>query len=222
MKNDACNEFMPNKRHIGRLLAILSPGCLAMGYSMSYASQAHSLLQVKFDWRDSDESFYNWFMQDCLFLGGILGALIAGKNMRFGRRFMMLLGCGFGIFGGSLTLVMNYSVMLWGRTLLGFAMGMLIVAKYKYIEEYIPYKIYDASATMLFLMTILGVYLGNLSAYFLPDDALKVEFEDYEIWKIMSGAFIELPDQPATGELELLGNSSWRFIFAVPLFLYIL
>ena len=111
--------------------------------------------------------------------------------MRFGRRFMMLLGCGFGIFGGSVTLVMNYSVMLWGRTLLGIAMGMLIVAKYKYIEEYIPYQIYDACATMLFLMTILGVYLGNLSAYFLPDDALKVEFEDYEIWKIMSSAFIE-------------------------------
>ena len=39
-------ELRPNKSHIGRLLALLSPGCLAIGFSMSYASQAHSLLQV--------------------------------------------------------------------------------------------------------------------------------------------------------------------------------
>ena len=61
-RNESMYELRPNKSHIGRLLAILSPGCLAIGFSMSYASQAHSLLQVKFDWRDSDEKFYNWFM----------------------------------------------------------------------------------------------------------------------------------------------------------------
>ena len=44
VKNDALAEFRPKKGHACRLLALLTPGCLAMGFSMSYASQAHSLL----------------------------------------------------------------------------------------------------------------------------------------------------------------------------------
>ena len=43
-KNDAFAEFRPKKGHACRLLTLLAPGCLAMGFSMSYASQAHSLL----------------------------------------------------------------------------------------------------------------------------------------------------------------------------------
>ena len=104
---------------------------------------------------------------------------------------MMLLGCFTGVIGGTMTLYLHYNVMLLGRTFLGIAFGMIIVAKYKYIEEYVPHEIYEVFATMLFLMIVLGVYLGNFSAYFLPADALKIEFEDHEIWRIMSGAFVE-------------------------------
>ena len=59
-------------------------------------------------------------------------------------------------------------------------------------------------ATVAFLMTIFGVYLGNCSSYFLPDDALEANFENYEIWKIMGGGFIKLPEEQFTKEAELL------------------
>lgn len=111
--------------------------------------------------------------------------------MRHGRRLLMILGCLTGVVGGTMTLYLHYNIMLLGRTLLGIAFGMIVVAKYKYIEEYIPHEIYEVFATMIFLMMVLGVYLGNISAYFLPADALKIEFEDHEIWRIMSGAFIK-------------------------------
>ena len=90
-----------------------------------------------------------------------------------------------------MTLYLNYDIMLLGRTLLGMAFGMIVVAMYKYIEEYIPHEVYEVFATMIFLVMVLGAYLGNISAYFLPADALKIEFEDHEIWRIMSGPFIE-------------------------------
>ena len=88
----------------------------------------------------------------------------------------MLLGCMIGISGGAVTLTMDYKTMLLGRGLLGIAMGMFIVTKYRYLEEYIPYQIFEVCATLAFLMTILGVYLGNCSSYFLPDDALEEKF----------------------------------------------
>ena len=105
---------------------------------MSFASQFCSLFQVKFDWTDDEASFYMWIMQNCLFLGSAVGALLAGKFMHLGRRTIMLISCGIGIFGAALTLYLEFKIMVLGRFLLGLAMGLTLVSMLRYVHEYVP------------------------------------------------------------------------------------
>ena len=105
---------------------------------MSFVSQFNSLFQVKFDWTDDEASIYMWIMQNCLFLGSAIGALLAGKFMHFGRRTTMLISCGIGIFGVAMTLYLEFTIMVLGRFLLGLAMGLTLVSMLRYVHEYVP------------------------------------------------------------------------------------
>lgn len=56
-------------------------------------------------------------------LGQMIGALMGGKIIQYGRRFTHYLCCGIGIFGAFLTLIQYVECLIVGRTIFGFAAG---------------------------------------------------------------------------------------------------
>ena len=90
--------------------------------------------------------------------------------------------------------------------ILGIALGMEFVTLFRYIEEYVPCKTYGICATILYVLITMGAFVAIISAYMLPADARKRDFEDYEIWKVIGGTFIHNQSPPKTGESDLLEN----------------
>ena len=119
---------------------------------------------------------------------------------------MLMIACGVGAIGAALTLIQLFGILLGGRLILGIALGMQFVTLFRYIEEYVPSKTYGVCATILYLMITTGAFTAIVSAYMLPADARKRDFEDYEIWKVFGGTFIHNQKPPKTGESDLLDN----------------
>ena len=164
-----------------------------------------------------------WILQNSLLLGTAIGALVAGKFMYIGRRTVMLAACIIGVIGAAMTLCLDLTCMIQARVILGLAIGLTVVPMIRYIQEYVPHKMFGICATILFTAIVLGIYLGNVIAYILPDDAVERDyFEDYEIWKVMGGTFTKRSSPPRNGEVTLRNNQTWRFLFSVPLVLYII
>ena len=128
-----------------------------------------------------------------MILGLAVGATSAGKIIAIGRRRTLLMCCAIGMLGVGITLIEDFTAMVVGRTIWGFACGIQTVVTPRYIEEYIPVQVYT---------TCFGVYYfsqnaGNLCALF-------------------SGLLLPPDDQPQ----ELVDSDMWFWIFAFPLLWY--
>jgi MFS family permease len=72
-----------------------------------------------------------------------LGAVNGGLLMRIGRRRAVIVCCLLGIIGVSTTLIWNYKLILLGRFIFGFSVGLISSICPKYIEEVVPNKLLD-------------------------------------------------------------------------------
>ena len=94
-----------NKEHTIEIMALLSLGSVAVGYSVFYTSEVFSLLQTKYEWND-EEAVRNYdIVSGALLFGASIGALLAPKLLQEGRRKALMTACCIGALGTVMTLI---------------------------------------------------------------------------------------------------------------------
>jgi MFS family permease len=77
-------------------------------------------------------------LEFAFFLGCVVGCVWGGKHVSYGRRRALIFSALFMIGISLLMMIQNYYVFLCGRVLMGFSIGIKIVASLRMVEEYSP------------------------------------------------------------------------------------
>ena len=96
---------------------------------------------MKFGWNDEqkDNNFQYILFSDTA--GKLLGSLLSGKVMKYGRRRALIIGLTISIIGNSLQQVVVFPIYMLGNTIKGFAYGINVVSEHRMIEEIVPANI---------------------------------------------------------------------------------
>ena len=134
------------------------------------AQQINGILSVKFGWdkQQKDDNFQYILFSDTV--GKLLGSLISGKVIKYGRRRALLIGLTISIFGNSLEQVMIFPVYFLGNTIKGFAYGINVVSEHRMMEEIVPGSILGLCMSFYVCMHYLSEFLGGLCTDILPPD----------------------------------------------------
>ena len=70
--------------------------------------------------------------------GIAVGSFLGGTAIKYGRRRVIIVNDVIAIIGASVSLMKNYTAIVTGRFLVGFAAGMIISAAPKLLDETVP------------------------------------------------------------------------------------
>lgn len=73
-----------------------------------------------------------------------IGALVGGKMMYIGRRKSLFISIYISMVGISITMYLNFAVIMVGRFLFGLSSGMMSAIIARYVEETVPFTLYAA------------------------------------------------------------------------------
>jgi len=132
------------------------------------------MFNAKFNWVTDDEiSKHEAELGASVVLGMTLGAVNGGILMRIGRRRAIILCCILGIAGVSTTMIWNFQLILLGRFIFGFSVGLFSSICPKFIEEVVPNKLFDMLAPVFNFSQSLGTICAYFWGEILPDDEDK-------------------------------------------------
>ena len=125
-------------------------------------------------------------MSTCAVAGIALGSVFGGDFVKLGRRSTVINFNIIGFIGTLISFLPNFIVMCVGRTIVGFACGVLICATPKMIDEIIPGKLIDkgfgTSTNIVINLSFLAVMLLSMG---MPEDDLSLQNNLY--WMVIFG-----------------------------------
>ena len=90
--------------------------------------------------------------------------------------------------GVLLTMWQNFYVLLIGRVVWGLAVGIQSVAMPRYVEEFVPLRLYSLCITTYAVSMNAGTIFALCSAVILPPDTDAVDLIDDQVrWRIIFG-----------------------------------
>lgn len=120
-------------------------------------------------------------------VGLAVGAMAGGVLIGYGRRLCYLCSCILAIVGICLTLVQNFGVMVFGRVVFGFAVGIMTCNIPKFVEETIPSHVYGTFGSIYPLSTTFGAFAATLFGLALPPDTDLVALRENQTWRYVYG-----------------------------------
>lgn len=129
-------------------------------------------------------------------LGAGIGATTAGKIVQRGRRQAHFIACTIGIIGCGLQMVQTVPTLLVGRTLYGYAGGILSVASNRMVDEYVPLKLFSTCSPVFAVALNVGTLIATFTALMLPPETASLK--------------------------QLENNTTWRYIFGFPIVLFLI
>lgn len=118
--------------------------------------------------------WYNAFLATSVLVGATIGSLTGGNFLVFGRRTVLLVTmCIFLIGIVSCTVSNSFSALIWGRIVVGYAIGLVSVASPTYMSEVTPSSKRGSYGVMHQLMIVVGIFLPMLLGLPLVDPAAQ-------------------------------------------------
>ena len=168
----------------------------AMGYGLSNMNSVGTMNNLKYGWTTSKEiDFHEQLIGASFNIGAMIGAGTGGKIIQFSRRKALLIACVFGSLGCALTLKFGFYYLIAGRVIYGYVSGVSGVATTSYIADYAPTHLYGTMSPMWNMSLAFGIMIAMCSAVVLPPD---------------------------THTEELKATENWRYIYAFPIFVYLM
>mmetsp|Transcript_22397 Transcript_22397/g.27553 ORF Transcript_22397/g.27553 Transcript_22397/m.27553 type:complete len:158 (+) Transcript_22397:138-611(+) len=152
-------------------MATIILGSVHVGFSMSSANQLATELNSKYGWTtDSEKALNQALVGSSIVVGLSCGALCGAKVIPIGRRKTMLIFNVMGVFGVAICMVENFYMLLLGRIIYGFAVGVESVAMPRFLDEVVPLRIYDLCIGLYVVGINVGYVFALDSAVLLPPD----------------------------------------------------
>jgi len=107
--------------------------------------------------------------------------------MAFGRLKVLDLAALVGMVGSGITLFLNIYVMLAGRILYGFALGLLVISWPRYMDEVLPPTQISFYGGIYAFSIAFGTITAFLMALGLPLDEDKEALKDTQFWRVIWG-----------------------------------
>ena len=169
-------------------------GSASFGYNLSSININQTYLtNVVFGWGDDAATEYISWLNSVVTLGACVGTVTGGSLAKhIGRRKSMMIMDIVAIFAILLTIFPNYPLMLTGRTIAGFYMGVNSAVVSVYVRELAPTQVKGLAGAFIHGM----ICLGNMTCWVL-------------------GLGVPNSAEIAAGER----NSWWRFILGFPMIL---
>mmetsp|Transcript_19839 Transcript_19839/g.16991 ORF Transcript_19839/g.16991 Transcript_19839/m.16991 type:complete len:253 (+) Transcript_19839:145-903(+) len=160
-------------------------GSFFFGYIMGIFNTAQSYMTtvVYPDMSDTVEYLMTSFVP----LGAGVGAYLAGHlSQKTGRRKAMLITDFISIVGVAIQLLPNVYLLLTGRLICGFCVGLNSTLVPQYINEVAPIKVKGIAGTMVQVFLNIGILGSYLIANGLPDNFQPGDTPVF-FWKVMFG-----------------------------------
>ena len=133
-----------NKGFLTWFIIIMNLPGILLGYAMAYNNQVEMCINVKMGWlSDKDQNYYQSLLGSSVVLGMTLGAVGGGMLMRIGRRKAIMISCCIGMVGIMMTIKLNLPMLMIGRFVYGYSVGLFSSICPRYFEENIPPHIYE-------------------------------------------------------------------------------
>ena len=117
------------------------------------------------------------------------GACCGGKIIRIGRRKTQLIMNCIGVVGVLMCIIVqNLYMLLLGRVIYGFAVGVTSVGMPRYLDEFVPLRRYSLCIGLYVLAINFGYVFALCGAVLLPPDTETQELIDDNVsWRILLG-----------------------------------
>lgn len=143
------------------------------GYVVSYQNQLTKCFEIKFGWSEDEKAWKNSILGAVAIIGLTIGCLSGGSLMKIGRRQSLIIAIGIGMFGVGITasvFLLNFPLLLVGRSIFGFSSGLIASIVPKYIEETVPSQVWSSMGVILQTASAIGTLISFLLAEVLPSD----------------------------------------------------
>ena len=122
-------------------------------------------------------------------VGGLsAGALIGSRIIQIGRRNTMLIMNAIGLIGVTMIMFENKWLLLTGRMVYGFAVGVESVAMPRYLDEVVPLRLYNVCIALYVTSINVGFLFALDGAVFIPKDyETQEQIDDNVGWRILFG-----------------------------------
>ena len=159
------------KSVVGAIATIAATGGLLFGFDTGVISGAQNFLQDAGGWHVPDSQL-EWITTAVL-IGAILGAAVSGKiSDILGRKKVIIATAVIFALGAIATgAAPNVEILITGRIVVGFAIGIASFSVPLYISEISPVKRRGALVSMNQLMITIGILVSYISDYLIANDA---------------------------------------------------
>jgi len=113
------------------------------GAALSGTGACVPAIKYQLGWDEEKWDLYTTIVSSCSVAGLGVGSIFGGGFIANGRKRIVTLFNWIGIVGCALSLVPNMYVLCIGRTIYGFASGVMVVAAPKILNETIPSHVLD-------------------------------------------------------------------------------
>ena len=139
----------------------------------------------------SNPEFLVTFIASSVYLSALFGSLTAGPlATKLGRRKLLMIADVFAVFGVLLALLPSLAVMIIGRLIVGFTIGIVTVVNPLYFTEMAPLDYRGPISLGSCSFMSIGMFLAFLGGFFMPDYHSAVE---NNTWRILLGVSIAFP-----------------------------
>ena len=195
--SDIYTGFTPDNSHIAVFMLLIALTGTVNGYGLSYTNNTMPVINALYGWDTAQTRTLNDSLIGCAFsFGAGIGASTGGRIIRSGRRRALIMSCCVGILGCALQCLRFETALIFGRVIYGYSAGLIATSANRMVDEYVPLKVYNKVTPIFSFCINLGSSIAAFTAVVLPADDAST--------------------------LVLSENTSWRYIYAFPILLYLL
>ncbi|CDW89549.1 sugar transporter family protein [Stylonychia lemnae] len=192
-------KYKINRYYMTKFMTVVFLVGMQIGFIIHTMGILIDVFMQKFGLDTSYKNYYASMFGFMDMIGAALGSLAAGKLMTMGRKTSLQIGTFVGVIGTLFFQFTMIQALYFGKFLNGFGVGVYAVTILRYIDETIPYHLFDLLSPLL----MVGISFARLTTFIFyailnPDNLNEQMVEEH-----------------------YMRSEAWRIIVAFPLMLYI-
>ena len=158
-----------------------------LGYIFCYTNQITAAMNAKFDWDDHEATIHESIIGSSSTLTLMVAAGLTGTLIKSGRRRVLIWSAYIGIVGSLVCLYENFYVIILGKMIYGFSVGLIAIGMPRVMEETVPGAMVGFYGGLYCLSFAAATLLAYMMAIFLPSDTDTEALKETNMVQVVFG-----------------------------------